>query len=88
MWIHRKMLRVSWTDMLTNEEVLHGTRTERQLLTTIKRQKIAYLDFVLLEEKYCRLKDVPKLTQNLNLPPFVRESAANPEAKVSKITKV
>lgn len=60
MWIHRRMLRVSWTDMLTNEEVLRRARTERQLLTTIKCRKISYLGHVLRGEKYHLLQLILK----------------------------
>jgi len=52
MLIHQRMLRVSWTDLLTNEEVLQRARRERQLLTTIKYPKSAYLGHVFSGEKY------------------------------------
>lgn len=60
MWIHRRMLRVSWTDMLTNEEVLRRASTERQLLTTIKCRKISYLGHVLRGEEYRLLQLILK----------------------------
>ena len=37
-WFWRKMMRISWTDKLTNEVILEKVRVERQLLTTIRRQ--------------------------------------------------
>ena len=39
MWFWRKMMmRILWTEKLTNEVVLEKVRSERQLLTTIRRQ--------------------------------------------------
>jgi hypothetical protein len=42
MWCWRRMEKISWTDRVRNEEVLHRVKEERNILTTIKRRK-AYL---------------------------------------------
>jgi len=60
MWFHQRMLRVSWTDMRTNEEVLQRARAERLLLMTIKCRKIAYLSHILRGEKYRLLQLILK----------------------------
>ena len=39
MWIWRRMLKISWRDHKTNEEVLRMVEEERTLITTIRRQK-------------------------------------------------
>ena len=38
MWFSTKMIRISWTDKLTNEAVLEKVGAKRQLLNTIRRQ--------------------------------------------------
>ena len=39
MWLWRKMMRISWTDKLTNEAVLEKVGAERQLLNIIRRRQ-------------------------------------------------
>ena len=39
MWFWRKMMRISWTDKLTNEAVLEKVGAERQLLNTIRSRQ-------------------------------------------------
>ena len=36
MWIWRRMLKVSWKDMKTNEEVLQEIKEDRNLLNTVR----------------------------------------------------
>ena len=38
MWFLRRMMRISWTDKLTNEEVLQRAGVERKLIGEITRQ--------------------------------------------------
>ncbi|CAH2238699.1 jg13382 [Pararge aegeria aegeria] len=49
MWRFRRMLAISWTLKVSNEEVL---RRVNQLLHTIKIRKVAYLGHVLRHERY------------------------------------
>ena len=35
MWFYRRMLKVSWTEFVSNEKVLAKVREERQILTSI-----------------------------------------------------
>lgn len=60
MWIHRRMLRVPWTDLLSNDEVLRRARVERQIMITVKCRKIAYLGHILRGEKYHLLQLIMK----------------------------
>jgi hypothetical protein len=39
MWCWRRMEKISWTDRVRNEEVLHRVKEERNILHKIKRRK-------------------------------------------------
>jgi len=58
MWLHRRMLRIPWTQHVTNENVLRRANTERQLLTTVKCRKTSYLGHILRGDKYCLLQKI------------------------------
>lgn len=60
MWIWRKVLRIPWTDRVTNEEVLRRMNTTRQLMVTIKRRKTSYLGHILRNNKYKLLQRILK----------------------------
>ena len=38
MWIWRRMMKVSWTEHKTNEEVLQMVNTEREMMDTLDRR--------------------------------------------------
>jgi hypothetical protein len=38
MWGCRRMEKISWTDRVRNEEVLHRVKEERNILHTVKRR--------------------------------------------------
>jgi hypothetical protein len=52
MWLHRRMLKIPWTDMVTNTDVLRRARADRELLSKIKIRKVSYLGHVMRGEKY------------------------------------
>lgn len=52
MWLYRRMLKIPWTARKTNEEILRMVQRDRELLTTIKRKKAAYLGHVIRNERY------------------------------------
>lgn len=53
MWTLRRMLRISWTEHISNEEVLRRAELEdRELFMTIKERKISYLGHILRGERY------------------------------------
>ncbi|CAH2241180.1 jg3246 [Pararge aegeria aegeria] len=52
MWTFRRMLAISWTLKVSNEEVLRRVNQRRELLHTIKIRKVAYLGHVLRHERY------------------------------------
>ena len=50
------MEKISWTDRVRNEEVLHRVKEERNNLHTIKRRKANWIDHIL--RRNCLLKHV------------------------------
>jgi hypothetical protein len=56
MWCWRRMEKISWTDHVRNEEVLHRVKEERYILHTIKRIKANWIDHIL--RRNCLLKHV------------------------------
>jgi hypothetical protein len=56
MWCWRRMEKISWTDRVRNEEVLHRVKEERNILQTIERRKANWIGRIL--RRNCRLKQV------------------------------
>jgi hypothetical protein len=54
MWCWRRMEKISWTDRVRNEEVLHRVKEERNILLTIKRRKANWIGHIL--RRNCLLK--------------------------------
>jgi hypothetical protein len=50
------MKKISWTDRVRNEEVLHRVKKERNILHTIQRRKANWIDHIL--RRNCLLKHV------------------------------
>ena len=50
MWFYRRMLRISWTDRVTNQEVLRRAGTERTLVKEIRKRQLNFLGHVLRKE--------------------------------------
>jgi hypothetical protein len=55
-WCRRRMEKISWTDCVRNEEVLHRVKEERNILHTIKRRKAKCIGHILRRD--CLLKHV------------------------------
>jgi hypothetical protein len=47
MWCCRRMEKISWTERVKNEEVLHIAKEERNILLTIKRGKANWICHIL-----------------------------------------
>ena len=47
MWMYRRMLRISWKDFKTNDEVLKICKSERELLTSIKARQMSFLGHIM-----------------------------------------
>ena len=43
MWFLRRMMRISWTEKKSNEEVLLTAGTSRELTTTIRKRQMKFL---------------------------------------------
>jgi hypothetical protein len=56
MWCWRRMEKISWTDRVRNEEVLHRVKEERNIVHTIKRRKTNWIGHIL--RRNCLLKHV------------------------------
>jgi hypothetical protein len=54
MWCWRRMKKISWTDRVRNEELLHRVKEERNILDTIKRRKANWIGHIL--RRNCLLK--------------------------------
>jgi hypothetical protein len=54
MWCWRRMEKISWTDRVRNEEVLHRVKEERSIVHTIKRRKANWIGHIL--RRNCLLK--------------------------------
>jgi hypothetical protein len=50
------MEKISWTDRVRNEEVLHRVKEERNILPTVKRRKANWIGHIL--RRNCLLKHV------------------------------
>lgn len=55
-WVFRRLLKVPWTARMTNAEVLRRMDRDRELLTIVKRRKVAYLGHIFRNTKYLFLK--------------------------------
>jgi hypothetical protein len=58
MWCWRRMEKISRTDRVRNEEVLHRVKEERNIVHTVKRRKANWIGHIL--RRYCLLKHVIK----------------------------
>ena len=43
MWVYRRVLEISWTEKITNEEVLRRMGTGREIVRQFKTRKLQYL---------------------------------------------
>ena len=52
MWIYRWILRISWIEHTTNEEVLRRMDKRKEVTFTVKRRKMEYLGHIMRNNKY------------------------------------
>ncbi|CAG9839537.1 unnamed protein product [Diabrotica balteata] len=50
MWLYRRILKIPWTDRVTNEEVLRRMNKDREVLTTIKSRKLQFFGHIIRNE--------------------------------------
>jgi hypothetical protein len=56
MWCWRRMEKISWTDHVRNEELLHGVREQRNILHEIRKRKVNWIGHIL--RRNCLLQRV------------------------------
>jgi len=56
LWFLRRMLRIAWTDKVSNDQVLHRANTSRNLLKVIVSRQIRYR--IMLRERISKLEAV------------------------------
>ena len=56
MWIWRKIERITWTDHITNDEVLERVQENRQLINLIKERQAKWIGHVMRSDTL--LKDI------------------------------
>ena len=61
MWFLRRMLRVSWTEMRTNLEILNTARSTRKLISNVKRRQAGFLGHVMRKGKLEHLLTTGKI---------------------------
>ncbi|KAJ8023400.1 hypothetical protein HOLleu_35835 [Holothuria leucospilota] len=47
MWLYRKMLKVSYKDSMSNEDVLNRVKAKKKLLSELKNRKLQYVGYIL-----------------------------------------
>ena len=50
-WLYRRLLRISWKDMVTNEEVYRRMNIKQSLLVDIVRRQMSFMGHVLRKEE-------------------------------------
>ena len=55
MWIWRRMIKVSWTEHKTNEEVLQMVNTEREMMETLRSRQKRWLGHILRHDSLLRI---------------------------------
>jgi len=51
MWFRRRMMKISWMDKVSNDEVLLGANTTTQLMQTIITRQIRFVGHVIRKGK-------------------------------------
>lgn len=52
MWIYRRILKIPWTDHITNVEVMQRIGKEKEVVFTVKKRKLEYLGHIMRHDKY------------------------------------
>ncbi|CAG9831529.1 unnamed protein product [Diabrotica balteata] len=59
MWLYRRILKIPWTDRVTNEEVLKRMNQTREVLITIKSRKLQFFGHIMQNEsRYALLQAI------------------------------
>ena len=52
MWAYRRILKISWTDRVTNVEVLRRLNKQHEVINNVKKRKLEYFAHVMRNDKY------------------------------------
>lgn len=55
LWTYRHILKVTWIDHVTNEEILRRVGKDREIMTTVKVRKLEYLGHVMRHKERYRI---------------------------------
>ena len=47
MWFYRRMLKISWTERVRNDGVLHRAGTKREIMKSIRQRQLRFLGHVM-----------------------------------------
>ena len=54
MWVYRKLLKISWTQKLTNAEIRNRIQEKEYIMPTIRQRKLAYLGHIVRRDNLHR----------------------------------
>lgn len=52
LWCYRRILKVSWTQHITNEEIINRIGKKKEIVQTLKERKLQYLGHIMRHDKY------------------------------------
>ena len=55
-WVYRRILKISWTEHVTNNEVMRRVNKELEIVETIKTRKLQYLGHFMRGDRYTMLQ--------------------------------
>lgn len=58
LWAYRRILKISWVQKVTNDEVMRRMKKEREIINTMKIRKLQYLGHVMRGERYRFLQEI------------------------------
>ena len=64
MWFLRRMLRISWIDKVSNEEVLRKARVKRNLMKVIRKKQMQFLGHAMRSKGMQNLMLTGKIEEN------------------------
>lgn len=58
LWAYRRILKISWVEKVTNDEVMRRMKKEKEVINTMKVRKLKYLGHVMRGERYRLLQEI------------------------------
>jgi len=55
MWCYRRMMKIPWTDMVKNEDVLERVKEQRQIIKRITEKQMRFLGHIAREDNLEKL---------------------------------